>query len=950
MSSESANKSSAVAVAVPLLFIASGATALVYEVIWSKCLALMFGSTVQAQTVVLAVFMGGLAAGNRIFGNRAARAHQPLALYGYLEAIIGIYAFFFDSLHRFADGIFQKLGTPLLEHSSALLMLKGAISVGLLALPTILMGGTLPLLAGWLQRQEGDASRRSARFYSLNSLGAVLGSFLAGFLLVRYLGMESSLQLTAMANVLVGLLAVGISRKITDAGADSVVAPTAAAKAVSGSSIVTGRETILLVTLTGAISMGLEVLASRCLGLVFGSSLPAFALVLMAFILGIGLGSAVVASPRWKGLSTEVWVPRLLVGAALWITGLVLAVVPLVYSYVILGSGLARNDVGYWLHQIMVGGGALFALGLPAGLMGAVLPLCIRSAGAGADDLPALIGRLLTWNTVGCVTGVLLTGFVLMPLLGLRAALLFLALILCSITCVASLKWKRRGGVKLAIAGAVLVVFALFGTGEGWKTVLSSGIFRRREWQPEYFTARQKAIRLVFYEDAPDATVSVEQTDGVIFKSQISLRINGKVDASNVGDLNTQYLLGHLPLIARPASKDVFVLGFGSGITAGAVLGHPVEKLVIAENCAPVLRAAKFFEPWNRNVLHEPRTRVYSEDARTVLKLSPQTYDVIISEPSNPWMVGVGSVFSQEFYQLAASRLKDGGIMTQWFHAYEMSDQIVDMVFKTFSSVFPYMEIWDPGTGDLILLGSQKPWPNTLEHYGQVFGRKEVASDLAAIGITSPALLWTRQLASQRTAPAAPQYQAIQSDAFPVLEYDAPRAFFRGQSATFLSVVDERTRQGVFASLEKQLAFASLKPSEFRAFLSRDGSVNPELADSIRDGSVLLMPSRLILPPNLGEKSPVEHRRIMAALQELRQQTPLKPGFWKQLQEDFSHADTLVAAGEGWVPSSAVMEAVRYCLERRDTANAAALLTLRGKFPHPELDYLQRLTELWAAK
>ncbi len=196
-----------------LLFFCSGATALVYEVLWSKYLALMLGSTVQAQTVVLAVFMGGLALGNRLFGRRADAAADPLALYGKLEIAIGFYALVFHLLHQAADKLFVGVGAPLLENPAALLTLKAGLSVGLLLGPTILMGGTLPLIAAWLNRRGTDAGRLSARFYSVNSLGAVCGAWLAGFVLVQAMGMTASLQLTAMVNVAIGFAALGLARK-----------------------------------------------------------------------------------------------------------------------------------------------------------------------------------------------------------------------------------------------------------------------------------------------------------------------------------------------------------------------------------------------------------------------------------------------------------------------------------------------------------------------------------------------------------------------------------------------------------------------------------------------------------------------------------------------------------------------------------------------------------------
>ena len=337
---------------------------------------------------------------------------------------------------------------------------------------------------------------------------------------------------------------------------------------------------------------------------------------------------------------------------------------------------------------------------------------------------------------------------------------------------------------------------------------------------------------------------------------QLVLRINGKPDATSRGDMATQYLLAHLPLLARPESKDIFVLGFGSGVTAGALLGHPVSGVTVAENCEPVLRAGKFFAPWNRGVLTNRLARIVGEDARTLLKLGPQRYDVIISEPSNPWMVGVGSVFSREFYELCASRLKEGGIMTQWFHVYEMHDGIVELVFNTFAKVFPHLEIWDPGTGDLILLGSQKPWRTGPEVWQAVFDRPEPRKDLAAIGLLSPQMVWARQLASQRTARLFIENGPEQSDEFPVLEYEAPRAFFVGGLAKGFLQFDERTRQFQLAPPPKRVALHTASAEQLAPVFPQHGSVNPEVAQaagnrvfSLTNRFATLPPTNIFMPP-----------------------------------------------------------------------------------------------------
>jgi spermidine synthase len=816
---------------VPFLFFCSGATALVYEVVWSKYLTLMFGSTVQAQTVVLAVFMGGLALGNRIFGARADQSRQPLAIYGYIELLIGLYAFFFNSFYQLADIVFIRLGTGQLEHRALILLLKGALSVGLLLGPTILMGGTLPLLAAWLQRQSSDAGRWSARFYSINSLGAVFGAGVAGFYLVQALGMVASLQMTAMVNVLIGFAAVGLARggrDMTKAETEAVPTPGVGRDA---SVARTFRVACLLVALTGGISMGLEVLAARSLVLIFGASLQAFAIVLMAFILGIGLGSAVVASPRWQRLRGETSTSVLLLAAAGWIGVLVLGITEWVDFYLIAKTGLAPSEVGYRFHQLLAAIMSIVVLGVPAGLLGAVLPLWIRALALDAAALGDRVGRLLTWNTVGAVIGVLLTGFVLMVHAGLRGSFYVLTGVMCAgAFLIALVNGHRRTAGLSASLGLLLSVVGLT-TGEGWRHVLSSGVFRMRGsyFDPHAQENRRKHVRILFYEDAADATVSVEEGDGIAVPNNVSLRVNGKVDASSGVDLSTQYLCAHLPMAVRPDSKNVFVLGVGSGISAGALLGHPIEKIVVAENCEPVLRAARFFAPWNRDVLSNPRVQVRFEDARTVLKLSSQRYDVIICEPSNPWMVGVGSIFSREFYEMAASRLQESGVICQWFHVYEMNDAIVSMVLRTFASVFPNFEIWDAAGGDILILGAERPFESSPNVYRGIFDRAEVRKDMEALGIKTPETLWARQLASQDTAFAIPGYGPLQSDVFPVLEYDAPKAFYLGGWSALLVLFDERTWQWELAPEAKTKVLSALDVPVLGDVFGRFISVNSQL-------------------------------------------------------------------------------------------------------------------------
>ncbi len=954
-----------------LLFFCSGATALVYEVIWSKYLTLLFGSTIQAQTVVLAVFMGGLALGNRLFGSRADRARQPLALYGYLEVAVGLYAFFFSSIYKVADGVFAAAGARLLDHNGWLLSLKGLLSAALLLGPTILMGGTLPVLAAWLQKSTTDAGRRSARFYSTNSLGAVCGAWLAGFCLVTWLGLPVTLQMTALVNVLIGLTALGIARRRARGSAEPAAAAPAAEEpnpvpAQPQTASVLFRLGCVLVALTGAVSMGLEVLASRCLVLIFGASLQAFAIVLMAFILGIGVGSAVMASPRRKEWPKELTTITLVLGAAAWLGLLVFNIEGLVELYRHARSGLNSSTMGYRYYQVMAAVFSIFVLGLPAAALGSVLPLWIRVVSGTSMLLGDRVGRLLTWNTLGAVGGVLLTGFVLMPNFGLRGSFTALALVLSGAALF--LAWARQQRLAAAAAGLIsglLVLVAATG-GEGWRLVLGSGAFRLRETEVSSVSIRQdrKATRLLFYEDAADATVSVEE-NGPPNRRQLVLRVNGKADASTRGDWSTQILVAHLPLMVKPESRDVFVFGMGSGISAGAVLGYPVQRLTVAENCEPVLRAAKLFAAWNQGVLTNGRTHLCREDARTVLKLSPHKYDVIIAEPSNPWTAGIGSVFSREFYRLAASRLQPGGILAQWFHLYEMSDGIVDLVVRTFGTVFPNMEIWDANGGDIILLGSPQPWKSDRETFERALALAGPRRQLAEIGLTTPGAILARQFASQRTAFAVTGPGPIQTDDFPLLEYAAPRAFFIGRTALLLHRFDERTWQAGLGPAEKDALVTGLSEVALKAVFGGEfHSVNPDLqayvsrrwegrlgADFEPLGGGLTLPS-IFSPTNRGALRPPPAaatneiaRRLFEAEVALQSGSPGQAQALEQILRILQATQGYQPQEAGWSVTYYVNLAVKASVRRGDS-QAAKKIVLRGLQLEPNSEVTQYLARV----
>ncbi len=964
------------------LFFASGATALVYEVVWSKYLALMFGSTIQAQTVVLAVYMGGLALGNRLFGLRADLLSRPLWGYGIVEIAIGVYAYSFPWLHPMADQVFVGVGSRWYGNGTALLTLKCALSVALLLGPTVLMGGTLPLLASWLQRSADEATKRSARFYSVNSLGAVTGAGLAGFYLVQNLGLVATLQSAALVNGIIGLLALLVSRRQERNSGPGLNGSTLKADPLSGANTYSPSQSpvgvrpeaaagfslrwaCVVVAAAGGISMGLEVLAARSLSLIFGSSLQSFAMVLVAFILGIGLGSGAIASTQSRRWRSERAVIGLLLVASFWIGLLVFKIEWWVEFYRWAKSGLARSSVGYIYYQALSAVLSMVVLGVPAALIGSVLPVLIRTNGSesGETGLGQRVGRLLTWNTLGAVAGTLFTGFGLMPWVGLRGSFGVLAGAL-GVVALGLAGQRAQWRMGAMAAGTLSVVVLLFAAGDdGWRHVMSSGAFRAKETEVSFnvMEQRKKHIRILFYEDAPDATVSIEQGDGIGAPDDIGLRINGKTDASSKSDLSTQLLLGHLPLLARPAAQDVFILGLGSGVTGGAVLAHPIRRMTVAENCEPVIRAARFFESWNGGVLTDPRARIVLEDARTVLKLDPQMYDVIITQPSNPWMAGVGSVFSREYYELAATRLKPGGVMVQWFHLYDMHDGIVEMVMRTFGSVFPHLEIWDSGVGDIVLVGGKRSWPGLPSDYATGFGRDQVRQDLARVGIHSVAGLFARQLASQPTAFAIAHEGRMQSDLHPVLEYEAPRSFYLGAASTMLARFDERTWQQELADPAKAAAVESLPADEVRSVFGAYSSVNEDLSKLLvwryagRPGGgpypgdrVARMPSLLggagrVIEPHLPGRPTAEETTLLTAVATLRNRTGAHAEALRTME---SILDARVSDPD-WSHWNQAAVAAKACLQAGDIGRAQKLIqnALRFSPNDREIQFVARVLE-----
>jgi predicted membrane-bound spermidine synthase len=804
---------------ISFLFFLSGMAGLIYEVVWAKYLSLFLGNTAQAHTIVLATFMGGLALGYFLFGRIADRAQSALNLYGWMEIVIGLSGALFvpliGSLGLIYISFVSYLGLDTIFTTPA----KFIFSIFLMLLPTIVMGGTLPVLSRFAVRSLGEVESQVGRLYFLNSFGAVCGSLLAGFMFIPGLGLNLSIVSAVFLNILVGSVALILrpwerERKGTE---PQTAGESSKAVLYTRPQI---RLAILGIGLSGGAALIYEIAWIRLLSLVLGSSTYSFSLMLAAFIAGIALGSFVVAR-RWVERSE----PYLLF--ALAELGVALSIVltlpfyeRLPFYFAILANLFVRSFATFWLYELMQFSICFLLVLLPTFFLGMTLPLVSQVATPSLKGLGENVGKVFAANTLGNVLGAVAAGLVLLPLLGIKR-LIELGVLMNFLVGTSTLwigpflTWRKKGvtvGSTLAIFAFYLYLFPAWD-----KNILSSGMFRMRGFDPgityQDFKKGQKE-EILYYKDGANMTVAVTQTRD----KNISLKVNGKPDASTRGDLPTQILLGQLPLLLKPDARKVLVIGLGSGITAGSVLRHPVESIDLVEISPEVVEAGRFFAAHNYEVLKEPRLKLYLEDAKTFLKVTPRLYDVVISEPSNPWIAGIGNLFSIEFYQDVRKRIEPDGLMVQWIHSYEMTDYVLKLVLRTFAESFENVTLWSPMGNDLLLIGSKAPLNLELKKSLGRFHNANVREDLRRIGIETLPTILSLQVASDKGVKKAAGKGRVNEDLFPILEYEAPKAFFLGQTSQFMESYDERrhSREGSSLYFTQYLQDHSLSASETR--------------------------------------------------------------------------------------------------------------------------------------
>ena len=694
----------------------SGTGSLVMEVCWSRLLKLVFGSTTLAISTILVAYMLGLGIGGLLGGRIARRLKNGIATYGWMELAIAVYALAVP----FVVGLFPSLNSALLSGMSfwPAALVRFVLALAVFLLPTVLMGATLPVLVAAVTRGWDDLARRVGLLYGINTLGAVLGTLGATFVLFPALGVFWTNAVGAAMDAAAGLVALLVlAPRLERAPAAPPLpapAPAAARRVAAGPSSPAAawpRWNLALLSygLVGFTALAYEVAWTRALTMIFGSSVYAFSAMLAAFLIGIALGSLVGRR----------WFDRLKQPVRAYAIGLLVLGV---LSFLTLFLLRQMNDVFLQVYEAFGLGGrtvviASFVLSIlamlgPTLVLGALFPLLTRTLSAAGREPSQTVGDVYFVNTLGSAMGAFLAGFVLIPWLGLsRTMTLAVAINLLSAAAILYWQTQWKGPARTALAaGAAAAGVAVALIPPVWsQKAMTMGAYYRPQAAFDFGLDLEPfegipVNEIAYYRDGVSATVSIhKQPDG------ITMKINGKPDAS-LKDMSTQVLSGHLPLVFGGPVGRVMVIGYASGMTTGAATLYPVQQVDVIEIEPAVIEASHYFDRWNHRPLEDRRVRLILDDGRSYLASTRDKYDVIISEPSNPFLSGCSNLFTREFFHAARRALNPGGRLLQWIQLYGMDPPGVASVLEALRAEFPFAYAFQflRNDGDLMLLASDR--------------------------------------------------------------------------------------------------------------------------------------------------------------------------------------------------------------------------------------------------
>ncbi len=714
-------------VRVALLLFGSGACALIYQVAWLRELRLVFGGSTAASAAVLAAFMGGLGLGSAVLGRLADSHPRPLSLYAHLELGVAVSAALTPLLLAFGRLLYVAAGGSAALGGTAATLARLVLSALVLGIPTFLMGGTLPAAVRAVETHADQARRRLAVLYGVNTAGAVTGTLLANFLLLENYGTRSTLLVAALANALVALTARSLSRTLKPASPPDPAAADATVQAAAPPSFVLAAAAIV-----GFVFLLMELVWFRMLTPLLGGTTFTFGLILAVALAGIGLGGAayslVERRPSLLAFATTCALEGLAVAVPFALGDRLVFLAQLLRP---LGSFGFVGYVGSWtvVTAIVV---------LPAAVVaGFQFPLLVALLGAGEKRVARHVGAAYAWNTLGAIGGATAGGFGLLVLVGSSGAWRLAVLISALLGLAAVFLDRRAAGTRRRLPAAAAVVTAILAlalasadgptalwrqspVGTGRVTLPGSSPNALRQW------AHAKRRRTVWEADGWESLVGLSNLDAYAFA------INGKIDGNAKADAPTQVMLGLIGAALHPAAEQALVIGLGTGSTAGWLADVPsIERLDVVELEPAIRKVAEVCAPVNRRVLDNPKVRLTFADARELLLTSRESYDLVVSEPSNPHIAGIASLFTREFYAAVADRLTADGLFLQWLQAYEVGGETVETVMRTLAEIYPHVDVWQTSTADLLFVASRQPIPFEVDRLRRRLAQEPFRAALA---------------------------------------------------------------------------------------------------------------------------------------------------------------------------------------------------------------------------
>jgi len=721
-----------------ILFSLSGASSLIYQMVWVRMLGLTFGTTIFAVSTVLTAFMAGLALGSICFGRLVDRGKDPLQLFAFLQLGIGVFALLFPFLlealtHTYVS-VHQQMPTSFYLRS----LIRFGLSFLLLLAPTTLMGGTLPVLSKFFVRRLKELGHDVANLYSVNNLGAVLGCFSVGFFLIQSMGVEATIHIAAMVNFLIAAAILALRqhlkaheplRQDDDHNQDDpqIRSPQTYPRYVL--SLV-----LFAFALEGFCALAYEVIWTRILiALADEKSVYFFTTVVITFIFGLSLGSLIVSKfiDHQSDLLALFAFIEIAIGLlAVWLLPVFAALPGL------LAKGTPLHKVSWWLYP----GGEFFIFFLvmliPTTLMGTTLPIVSKMYAMNLSRLGSRLGNIGCLDTIGSIFGSFAAGFILIPFLGVAMALIVTASINIGLGALLlflhpSLRYKA----KLATGLILLAV-----------TLATAGVIDTSGKSLRHWNTREAGDALLYYKEGPAATVAVPQSPVSKVKR---LAINGAVTAfAAYGDVRVHRMLGYLPFLLQERPERALVIGLGMGITLQSLIQPGIHEADCVEISPEVVEAARHcFSTENHAVLDEPTVSVIVEDGRNHLLMTDKQYDIITS---NAIHVRYSSnLYTRDFYRICKRRLTQSGVMCQWLPRNWLSEREYQMLLKSFMEVFPHTSLWCIYPNHTILVGTPTKFRIDLQSVARKLQAEKAVKDLGEVDLDSPFTFLTQFAANE---------------------------------------------------------------------------------------------------------------------------------------------------------------------------------------------------------